>query len=137
MTPGGAARGSRRGPHLHVADALAALDAPRQQVAGEDPLDGLFQPDVGTGSLPMRGGSQGRPTRVTHPRVLIEPLKSQRDAGAALPADESVRTGDRPGTVSVGDHRADAHTPPVRQARRPPHMTAVISLSSCRQNVHV
>ena len=41
-----AARGSRRRPHLHVADALAALDAPRQQVAGEDPLDGLFQPDV-------------------------------------------------------------------------------------------
>jgi hypothetical protein len=31
---------------LHVADALAALDAPRQLVAGEDPLDGLFQPDA-------------------------------------------------------------------------------------------
>ena len=44
----------------------------------------------------------------------------QRDAGAALPADESARPGDRPGTVSVGDHRPDAHKPPVRQARRPP-----------------
>jgi len=60
-----AARGSRRRPRVPVADALAALDAPRQQVAGEDRLDGLFQPGAerepdGVGVL--TGAEKGSPS---------------------------------------------------------------------------
>ena len=44
--PGSPPAGPGDGRTVHVAGALAALDAPRQQVAGEDPLDGLFQPGV-------------------------------------------------------------------------------------------
>jgi hypothetical protein len=39
-----AARGSRRRPRVPVADALAALDAPRQQVAGEVHSTGSSSP---------------------------------------------------------------------------------------------
>ena len=51
---------------------------------------------------------------------LIEPVsRSEMRVLRYLPTNLSG-PGDRPGTVSVGDHRADAHKPPVRQARRPP-----------------
>src|SRR5579875_1775965 len=43
---GRAARGAVGRPDVDVAEALAALDAHGQQVAGEDPLDRLVQPDV-------------------------------------------------------------------------------------------
>ena len=51
---------------------------------------------------------------------LIEPLsRSEMRVLRYLPTNLSG-PGDRPGTVGVGDHRADAHKPPVRQTRRPP-----------------
>src|SRR6185503_11060728 len=42
----------------------------------------------------------------------------ERDPRAAVHADQLVRAGDRPRAVPVGAHGPDAHTPPVRQARR-------------------
>jgi hypothetical protein len=63
--------------------------------------------------------------------VLIEPLSRSemrmlRYLPANPPAPDIARELSMPVTI------ADAHKPPVRHVRRPPHMTAVISLSSCR-----
>src|SRR5262249_35215903 len=43
---GPAALGPGRRPDRDVAEALAFLDARGQQIPGEDPLDGLIEPDV-------------------------------------------------------------------------------------------
>ena len=80
-----AARGSRRRPHLHVADALAALDAPRQQVAGEDPLDGLFQPGAerdpdGVGVLT----GAGKAARQRDDRLRVVTSRSPTSADTVL-----------------------------------------------------
>ena len=110
------ARGCAR--HAALVSETLTLLTPRSQ-APPDPVPAAMRG-------PRRyGGAETRPRGPrgvwgrSFPRAdgAVEP---QRDAGAALPADEPVRPGDRPGTVSVGDHRPDAHKPPVRQARRPP-----------------
>ena len=46
------------------------------------------------------------------------PAEQERDPGAALPADQLVRAGDRPRAVPVSAHGPDAYTSPLRQARR-------------------
>ncbi len=44
----------------------------------------------------------------------------RRGPGAALPADQALRTRDRRRDVPVGEHGQDPHAAPVRQARRAP-----------------
>jgi len=80
-----AARGSRRRPHLHVAGALAALDAPRQQVAGEDPLDGLFQPGVerDPGGAGVLTGA-GKAARQRDDRLRVVTSRSPTSADTVL-----------------------------------------------------
>ena len=61
-----------------------------------------------------------RPAAARRAAAAARAAERQRDPGAALPADQPVRAGDRQRAVGLGQHRQDTHAPPVRQARRAP-----------------
>ena len=67
------------------------------------------------GSRPGVPGGSSPASRLLPPSRSAEP---ERDPGAAVYADQLVHAGDRPRAVPVSAHGPDAHTPPVRQARR-------------------
>src|SRR5262249_57665599 len=64
------------------------------------------------------GGGQLRPTWPA--AKTARTAQRGRDPRPALPAHQPDRAGDRRPAVPVGEHRPDAHAPPLRQARRPP-----------------
>src|SRR5262249_41317944 len=63
----------------------------------------------------------GRLRRTTRPAAkTARTAQPGRDPRPALPTHQPDRAGDRRTALPVGEHRPDAHAPPLRQARRPP-----------------
>ncbi len=115
-------RHARRGTaHAALIEEILSLLAPPGGTGDRQP------PQGGSGGMgPPQGGPGGRAGGVwgqggsggDRPPENYRTAERKRGPGPAFPADQPVRAGDRRPAVSVGEHRPDAHAPPVRKARR-------------------